>query len=577
MILFLILAVMTAAAVFAVIWPLTRHAATARSGSDVIVYRDQLDEVERDLTAGLIGKTEADAARIEISRRLLAAADAARATAQATTPETATATSAAWRRRAVAVASLVALPVIAGGLYLRLGSPELASAQTFAQGKVAQGKVAAADQAVETLVAKAEEHLQRNPEDGRAWEVLAPVYLRLDRYSDSVTAWRNALQLLGESAERDASLGESLTMEANGVVTAEAKADFVRAASLDDTLVSAQYYLGLSAEQDGQREQAAKIWRDLIAQAPAGADWVGDVREALARVESNSGAPPGPSAAQMAAAANQPPAEQTAMIQTMVDRLAARLKQDGSDVAGWGQLIRAYNVLGQAEKARAATSDAQQALAGDPSKLDQLNAAIKGDAAAAAVPAPDAQQTAQATGSAPADHPQGATVQDMVDRLAARLKQDGSDVAGWLQLIRAYNVLGQAEKARAATADAQQALAGDPAKLDQFNAALKGGDTAPAAAPAPGTDKPAPTAPAAAPADHQQAATMQSMVDGLAERLKTSGSNPAGWLMLVRSYMTLGQKDKATAAIGDARQALAKDPAVLEQFNQALKNYNIAE
>ena len=433
----LILALMTAAAVFAVIWPLARHAGAARSGSDIAVYRDQLDEVERDLTAGLIGKTEAQAARVEISRRLLAAAAATAATdAAQATPPAADATSAAWRRRAAAVASLLALPIVAGGLYLRLGSPELASEPAWAQ-----SNVASAQQSVESLIAQAEEHLKRNPEDGRGWEVLAPVYMRLGRYSDSVTAWRNALRLLGESAEREANLGEALTAEANGVVTADAKAAFVQAVTLDETLVSARYYLGLAAEQDGQREKAATIWRDLIAQAPAGAPWVGDVRNALARVEARTAPaswwqvsdvrnalgrvestpiptpppppPPDPTAAQMAAAANQPPEQQDAMIQGMVDRLAARLKQDGSDVDGWVRLVRSYNVLGQPEKARAAAADARQALAGDPGKLQQFNAALKefeaGNAAAAApAPSPSAAQTAPA--GAPPDHQQGATI-----------------------------------------------------------------------------------------------------------------------------------------------------------------------
>ena len=103
MILWLILAVMTAAAVFAVLWPLSSNAGSVRSGgSDMAVYRDQLDEIERDRTGGLIGDTEAEAARMEISRRLLAAADAAQAT-----PLVSNATSAALRRRAAAVASLV--------------------------------------------------------------------------------------------------------------------------------------------------------------------------------------------------------------------------------------------------------------------------------------------------------------------------------------------------------------------------------------------------------------------------------------------------------------------------------------
>ena len=67
------------------------------------------------------------------------------------------------------------------------------------------------------------------------------------------------------------------------------------------------------------------------------------------------------------------------------------------------------------------------------------------------------------------------------------------------------------------------------------------------------------------------------MVDRLAERLKKSGSDPEGWLMLVRSYATLGEKDKATAAIADARQALANDPKLLDEFNQALVSFKIGD
>ena len=571
MTLWLILAVMTAAALFAVLWPLSRTAGSARSGgSDMAVYRDQLDEIERDRAAGLIGATEAGAARVEISRRLLAAA----ATAQATSSPSA-ATSGAWRRRAAAVASLLALPVLAAGFYLWLGSPELASKQP-----VAQSDGAPARQSVESLVAQVEAHLKRNPEDGRGWEILAPVYMRLDRYSDSVTAWRNTLQLLGESAERDADLGEALTAEANGVVTAEAKAAFVRAATLDRTLVTARYYLGLAAEQDGEREKAAKIWRDLIAEAPAGAEWVGDVRNALARVEGNSTQPPGPSAAQMAAATDQPPEQQAAMIHSMVDRLAALLKQDGSDVDGWVRLARSYKVLGEPDKARAAIADARQALAGDPGKLEKLNAALKTlEAANAAAPAPtsgpSAAQMAAATDQPPEQ--QAAMIQSMVDGLAARLKQDGSDVDGWVRLVRSYKVLGQPDKARTAIADAQQALTSDPGKLEKLNAALKTLDAANAAATAPLPEpSAAQVAAPGAPSDHQSA-TIQNMVERLAERLKTSGSDPEGWLMLVRSYATLGEKDKATAAVSDARRALADDHDKLEQFNTALKQFNVGD
>mgnify|MGYP001395004353 CR=1 FL=1 len=76
MTLWFVLALMTAAAIFAVLWPLSRRDQALRSGSDVAVYRDQLDEIRRDQTAGLIGDSEAAAAQVEVSRRLIAAADA---------------------------------------------------------------------------------------------------------------------------------------------------------------------------------------------------------------------------------------------------------------------------------------------------------------------------------------------------------------------------------------------------------------------------------------------------------------------------------------------------------------------
>jgi cytochrome c-type biogenesis protein CcmH len=337
---------------------------------------------------------------------------------------------------------------------------------------MAQHNVAPVQQSVDSLVAQAEAHLRRDPKDGRGWEILAPVYMRLDRYSDSVAAWRNALQLLGESADREADLGEALTAEANGVVTAEANAAFVRAVTLDNTTVSARFYLGLAAEQDGRREDAAKILRDLIADAPPGAPWVDNVRGALARVESNSVASSGPNFTPRPDAADQPSDQQSAMIHAMVDRLAVRLKQDGSDVEGWVRLVRSYRVLGEAEKARAATADAQRALAGDPDKVSKLDAALKApDTVETASAAPEPSAAGTAPPNAPAIHQDG-TIQDMVERLAQRLKNSGSDPEGWLMLVRSYASLGERDRATAAVIDARRALATNPAGLEQFNAAL---------------------------------------------------------------------------------------------------------
>src|SRR3954451_6510945 len=101
-----ILALMTLAAVLAVCWPLARRQKAVRSGSDVAVYRDQLDEIDRDEASSLIGSVEAEAARVEVSRRLIAAAEAAQAATAVAAP-----VPAGGYRRATLAATIILLPL----------------------------------------------------------------------------------------------------------------------------------------------------------------------------------------------------------------------------------------------------------------------------------------------------------------------------------------------------------------------------------------------------------------------------------------------------------------------------------
>jgi len=468
MLLWLIFSVMTAAAIAAVLVPLVRNRAEGSSNPDIAVYRDQLDEVDRDLATGLVGKNEAEAARVEISRRLLAAANAVGAAPTASDPASAT-----RFRRGLVAAALLLLPAGATALYLQLGSPNVTA--ELATGAAQTGNRSQ----IENLVVRVEAHLQKNPRDGRGWEVLAPVYMQLGRYSDSVSAWRNTLTLLGENAEREANLGEALMAEANGVVTIAAKAAFVRAVALDDKIVSARYYLGRAAEQDGNREEAARIWRGLIAEAPAGAHWVNDVRDALARIESIStaapAASPGVAAVQQVAPAkspSSPPPQHDDDVQGMVDRLAERVKKSGVDPEGWIMLTRSYLTMGDKEKAAAAIREARAAMASDAAALQnfnealqrfKINEALNVGSATPVPPAPEARAPARD------GNPANEMIRGMVARLAERLKNDGSDLDGWLQLVRSYVVLGERDKALNAATDARRAVGNDAEKRQRID------------------------------------------------------------------------------------------------------------
>jgi cytochrome c-type biogenesis protein CcmH len=352
---------MSAAAILALLWPLTRKPRAA-SGSDLVVYRDQLEEIDRDRGAGLIGEAEAQAARIEVSRRLLAAADA---------PAPPPVAQPRWRRRSAALVTLLVLLLLPVGFYAFLGSPGIPGQPAFARAAMPAG-----GQSIAALVEQVERHLAQKPNDGAGWQVIAPVYLQLGRFDDAVMAFRKSLALNGETAPRDSDLGEALVAMASGVVTDEAKQNFERAAARDPHDPKARYFLGLADEQDGNKAAAATKWRALLEEAPAGAPWAVFVRQALARVTSRPVG--GPTAQDMQAAQDMPQAERTAMIRGMVAKLADRLHANAGDVEGWLRLVRAYAVLGDANKAKTAAADAKRALASHPDEVKRIDDLVKG-------------------------------------------------------------------------------------------------------------------------------------------------------------------------------------------------------
>jgi cytochrome c-type biogenesis protein CcmH len=562
MTLWFILILMTMVALAAIALPFALGGEKVPSGSDVAIYKDQHLEIDRDQEAGLIGAADAAAARIEVSRRLLNATDVS------DLPHRLPVAGGIMRirRLAVLVSVLMFLPTLAGGLYLRLGSPGIASAGTIAD----QTASASDEAAVDAMVAEVEGYLKGKPNDGRGWEALAPVYMHMGRYEDSVQAWRNAIAGLGDSADREENLGESLVAAANGVVTDEAKVAFDRALSIDRGSVTARFYIGLAAKQAGRRDEAARTWRDLLAAAPPDADWIDTVRDALAQLDE----PPVAATDDSSSSATQ----QGAMIKSMVEGLSQRLRTSGGDPADWLRLVRSYNVLGERDKADAAIADARRAFASDPDKLAQLKRGLKeAEQPLASVPREGPGQPTS-TVAAPPEH-DNATIQAMVDKLAERLRKSGGDVDSWLMLVRSYETLGERNKAMAAIAQARLAFASDPEKLSHLDQVLRATDGPSNATSTPetlGTNarRPRPT-PQDASSSDQQMAMIKGMVDRLAERLKQDGHDVDGWIQLMRSYVVLGQRDQASAAGQNARIALGNDAEALRRLNAGAKEIGV--
>jgi cytochrome c-type biogenesis protein CcmH len=342
--------------------------------ADLAVYKDQLQEIETDLGRGALSANEAQAARNEVARRLIRRSESGAVEGKVTTAQVG-----ALSKLAFSLASVL-LPVASLGLYLAFGQPGQ-------PGQPLSARIEAPVDATKTddLVAKVEAALRDRPDDGKGWDVIAPVYMKQGRFQDAATAYAKAINLLGENPARLQGFVDARIRSENGLIPDDARAALDKLRIADPSRREPRMWLALAKEQDGDRAGAAAEYRALLADAPADAPWRTAVEQRLALVTGASAPQPnaGPEKIPSANAPSEAdimamtPQQREAKINEMVDGLAARLKADAKDLTGWQRLIRAYQALGRKDEALKAVSDARAGLAGDDASLRQLDEWVK--------------------------------------------------------------------------------------------------------------------------------------------------------------------------------------------------------
>lgn len=338
-------------AVMLVLWPLAR-VSSDDSLAARLAYSSALASIESDVSRGLLAPSEAEAARTSAARALLLE--------KQPLPQDAAALLASNRRKKIlSVVVLLVVPVVSLGLYQRLGyGPEKIEAAAQAPTNAPPDMVAA--------VKKIEDHLRDHPEDGAGFEVLAPVYLRMGRPADAVAAYGSTIRLLGATADRESNLAEAMIMEQNGSVSPEAVQALDKAVALTQNHPKARFYLGIAAEQQGQKDKASQIWQALLKASPPDAPWRRAVEARLAALDA-------PAKPADSAALSQMSPEQNTMIRQMVAGLAEKLAKDPTQIEGWLRIIRSYVVLQQLDDAKQALEKARAQFAGDSAALARIN------------------------------------------------------------------------------------------------------------------------------------------------------------------------------------------------------------
>ncbi len=413
---------------------------TARVEHDLEVYRAQLSELERERDSNLISDSEAEAAKIEIQRRILAADQV---------QETGSAVSRSWHSAIPPVVAVAFVPLATFGLYFMLGNPEIPSvpfaerppqAAGVTQPPNEPGQVTLPD--VETMVARVRARLAENPDDLRGWAILGRSLASLGRYAESADAFDQAIRLSEGDAELYGAKAEAMIAAAQGSVTPGARAVLAQALSLDPSDSRARFYMAGAKQQAGNIQGAFDDLIALLGDAPPDASWYDTVRQRAAGLATELDLDPEAVLPEARVAVTDP--------NVAAAQMAARLEQDPKDFRGWIELARVRVALDDPDGARAALDLGAKAYEGAPFVQQQFRqAAVElgltktvGDSAPRGPSREDMESASEMTPGQ-----QQEMIRSMVGDLAERLKDTPDDLKGWQMLARSYGVLGEQDKA----------------------------------------------------------------------------------------------------------------------------------
>jgi cytochrome c-type biogenesis protein CcmH len=372
--------------------PLLRPAAARDDHPQIAIYRGQLEEVDRDVDRGVLNADEAERARAEIARRLLAVSR--------THQITSTAPRAASRAIAVVVAALLlGLGIVT---YLQLGAPgdpdqplaaRLAQAEIMRETRPDQAALEAAAPALPPVdapsdyleqIAQLRAMVPTRPDDLQGWTLLTFHETRLGNYAAAARAQARVNEIKGadaptEELEREIDL---LVAAANGIVSPEAEVIARGILTRDEANVAGRYYIGAIYDQTGRADIALRFWRPIADSGDT--SFHGElIRSQIAGTAARAGEDyelpdlRGPGAADIAAAQDMTEEDRTSMIGGMVSQLAGRLATEGGQAADWARLITAYGVLGQTDEARTVYNEAMTTFVGDDVALQYIETAAQ--------------------------------------------------------------------------------------------------------------------------------------------------------------------------------------------------------
>tara|TARA_B110000971_G_scaffold111500_1_gene114228 strand:- start:3832 stop:5040 length:1209 start_codon:yes stop_codon:yes gene_type:complete len=357
---------------------------------DLALYKDQLREVDSDLTRGVLSEADSESAKLEISRRILAADKRAQL-------ETLANPAPIIVNKLLAVFIIILVLTGSLGIYASLGKPNLPdrplvarlaaaqearaqrASQEDAEIKVPDEKVNVPEDYLE-LVRKLREAIQKRPNDEQGLRLLALHEFRLGKYRAARKAHTRIMKIVGDKATAKdyIDFAEVMIFATNGYISPEAEITLSQALRLKPNDGRTRYYSGLAMAQNGRADVAYRLWEGLLKEGPQDAPWIPLIKSQiddiarLAGINMSNQPLPGPTTDQINAASEMTEDDRKNMIRGMVSGLGERLASNGGTMNEWARLIRALGVLGETARASEIWHEAKDVFRANPKALTLL-------------------------------------------------------------------------------------------------------------------------------------------------------------------------------------------------------------
>lgn len=350
------------------IWPFTKKglASISRTDGGLQVYKQQLNELTRDIEQGIISADEADSLAIEIKRRML----------RVDRHEGLNSADGSDINRLLMIGLVLCIPLASLFIYFDLGSPDQQS-QPLAARDLDAEKAAFAGNNIDQLIEKLIDGLKSQPDNLDGWILLARSLSRSERYKEAAETFIQATALAPNDPDLYVGAGENFYFYAEGVIGIDAEKAFLKARELDANHPGARYYLAVLQAQQGNEKEALEIWIKLFRDSPADAPFMAilerRITEAAEKTNMDLGTlfddkadqtMTGPSEQDIAAASEMSAGDRQAMIASMVERLSARM-EDAPDYEGLMRLGQVYATLNEFDKSADAYGRASELVKND--------------------------------------------------------------------------------------------------------------------------------------------------------------------------------------------------------------------